>query len=354
MTANRLLMLLLVVPCLVCASRLAVAQQDGGTGSGGSTNNPQATCKGKFPNPINDICWRCMLPISIGSSPIANTGSQRDIGNPSSPICICPGWPPRVGISLGFWEPVKMLEVPRRQWCFPLLGGLQVNGPKKPNHGRGLRPTTSTNAVFYQVHDYTFPILYALGVSNGHPCLIQSPIDLGYVTELDPSWNDPSMSAIFNAEAVLFSNPIAIAACAADCAAATVNFPLQPLFWCAGCQGSGYPQQGFVPHHNGGVDTSLLLSQRLLAKLHKFGLASAYHSESVALCAPTTMPIIDRRAYKTQMLYPIPNTRTVLGKCCQTLGETSITWRSAKEFPIGGEDFGYLFFRKRNCCLTYY
>ena len=24
-----------------------------------------ATCTGKFPNPITDICWSCILPISI-------------------------------------------------------------------------------------------------------------------------------------------------------------------------------------------------------------------------------------------------------------------------------------------------
>ena len=33
-----------------------------------------ATCTGKFPNPITDICWSCILPISIGSAPIANFG----------------------------------------------------------------------------------------------------------------------------------------------------------------------------------------------------------------------------------------------------------------------------------------
>jgi conjugal transfer pilus assembly protein TraU len=42
------------------------------------------------------------------------------------------------------------------------------------------------------------------------------------------------------------------------------------------------------------------------------------------------------------------------GKCCQNLGESSILWGSAKEFPIAGEDFAYLLFRKRNCCMILY
>jgi conjugal transfer pilus assembly protein TraU len=27
------------------------------------------TCTGRFPNPITEICWSCILPISIGSAP---------------------------------------------------------------------------------------------------------------------------------------------------------------------------------------------------------------------------------------------------------------------------------------------
>ena len=47
------------------------------------------TCTGKFPNPITDICWSCILPISIGSATIANFDGQENIANPSSPVCSC-------------------------------------------------------------------------------------------------------------------------------------------------------------------------------------------------------------------------------------------------------------------------
>ena len=30
------------------------------------------TCTGRFPNPITDVCWSCILPISIGGATIAN------------------------------------------------------------------------------------------------------------------------------------------------------------------------------------------------------------------------------------------------------------------------------------------
>ena len=41
-------------------------------GDAGLTALSQATdsltCTGRFPNPITDICWSCILPISIGSA----------------------------------------------------------------------------------------------------------------------------------------------------------------------------------------------------------------------------------------------------------------------------------------------
>ena len=45
-------------------------------------------CKGDFINPITDICWECLFPITIGS--IELKGSDKpDTKNPSSPVCVC-------------------------------------------------------------------------------------------------------------------------------------------------------------------------------------------------------------------------------------------------------------------------
>jgi conjugal transfer pilus assembly protein TraU len=112
-----------------------------------------------------------------------------------------------------------------------------------------------------------------------------------------------------------------------------------------------YPTEGFVPHHHGGVDTSLLLTERIMYKMHKEFIADAYHGELALCTGGYPEPVMDKRAYKTQMVYPIPNTLQVAGKCCQPMGASSVPWNSGKEFPIIGEDFGYLLFRKRNCCV---
>ena len=298
------------------------------------------TCSSGFFNPITDVCWSCVMPVSIGSIPIgniSNIGGRSDIENPSVPVCTCGV---NVGLTIGLWEPAVLTEVVRTPYCFPGLGGLSLGAVvPAPAHGR------SATSSFYQAHYYIYPLLFILGVLNDDPCLDSRPWDLGYITEVDPTWNDPALGAIFNAESMLFANPITIAACAADCVSATVSTGIQTLFWCAGCQGGIYPTEGWVAHHTGLVDTSLLLTQRLLFKLHKQGTAWRYNG-SDALCGPVIDFVMDKRAYRTQMVSPIP------ASDCQSLGASSAVWGAGKEFPVAGEDAAYLLFRKRNCCET--
>jgi conjugal transfer pilus assembly protein TraU len=145
---------------------------------------------------------------------------------------------------------------------------------------------------------------------------------------------------------------VAVAACAADCVAATAGFGIPEMFWCAGCQGGLYPLDGHVPYHNGGVATAALLAQRLTAKMHRELLAWAWHDSS-GLCGPYFEPVMDKRYYKTQLTYPVANTTKDNGRCCQPFGRTTAVWGAGKEYPVRGEDFAFMLFRKRNCCVGY-
>ncbi len=51
--------------------------------------------------------------------------------------------------------------------------------------------------------------------------------------------------------------------------------------------------------------------------------------------------------------YPIPTTDKIDGKCCQPFGRTTVLWGAGKEYPVRGEDFAFMLFRKRNCCVGY-
>ena len=45
-------------------------------------------CTGSFVNPITDICWSCLFPISIGGLDIWPS-NRPDPDNPDLPVCLC-------------------------------------------------------------------------------------------------------------------------------------------------------------------------------------------------------------------------------------------------------------------------
>ena len=310
-----------------------------------------STCHGHFANPITDICWSCLFPLTIGSVPIVSDG-QPDIGNPSSPLCYCSN-PPRLGVSIGFWEPARMVDVTRTPFCLVGLGGIALDPGIHVPRGAQVGHDSKTRNSFYQVHWYANPILSWMEVLLDFPCLEPGGLDIAYLTEVDPLWADDELTAILHPEALLFANPVAKAACAADCVAASTGWGQAPLFWCAGCQGSIYPMNGHVTTHIGGVQASALLVQRMTAKMHR-QLVTFAGAGSAGLCGLYPQPVMDKTHYKLQMVYPVPATGRTDGSCCQPYGRTTITWGAGKSFPVQGEDFSYQLFRKRNCCVGAY
>lgn len=303
-----------------------------------------AQCVGRFINPVTDICWKCLFPIKIAGFTIARGGP--DPAGARGFLCTCGKPIPRIGIPVSFWEPARLVDVTRTPYCLVNMGGIQI--ANTGTRGRGDIEEDQDNITkksFYQVHWYVYPLIYWLELLMDFVCLESMSIDLAYVTELDPLWNDDEKNSILNPEALLFGNVIAQAACAGDCIAATASLPLDPLFWCGGCQGSLYPFTGTIDHHTGGVQASLLVVQKMIARLHREGLLWGYMGEA-GLCGKYFMPFIRKSQYRTQMTYPVPNTQN-----CHPLGHTEIFWGAGKEFPYKGSDFGYLIWRKRDCCM---
>ncbi|WP_285616008.1 conjugal transfer pilus assembly protein TraU [Hydrogenophilus thermoluteolus] len=314
----------------------------------GAQTTLAATCKGKFANPITDICWSCMFPLRIAGVTLASL-DQEDTPNPGgAPVCFC-GNPPKIGFKVSFWEPVRRVDVSREPFCMVSLGGVKLNpGFDAPEHGR-TQQDDKNRSSFYQAHWYVDPIIFYLQAVLDNGCLENMGFDLAYLTELDPLWNDDELTRILNPDVYLFANFPAQAACAADCVAATAGFSNNLFFWCAGCNGSMYPLNGNVAAHVGGVQASSLVATRLIAKMHREGLMWAA-SGNDGLCGYYPQPLMDKTNYKYHMLYPIPQTKKIAGKCCQPFGRTTILWGAGREFPYAGEDFSYQVFRKRNCC----
>jgi conjugal transfer pilus assembly protein TraU len=293
-------------------------------------------CEGRFLNPITDICWECVLPVMIDAPG----------------VCICPAPFPqfvRFGIVFSFWEPVWLVDITREPFCFTNLD-MEIDPGFDAPTGRPRNSVGNRDkSAFYQAHIYeNFFWSASFGSMIDTACkLLYSGgpnYSVEWITEFDPLWADDELAFIMGAEAALFANPIAQAACAADCVAATAGSPLDALFWCAGCQGSVYPMGGNTAEQTGGVMASNLLAERLVAKMHRQLLA---WDTTGWECGSAPMPIIKKSQYRTQITYPIPRTSS-----CPAYGATEVPTAIGQEFPYAGEDFGYLIWRKRRCCVS--
>jgi conjugal transfer pilus assembly protein TraU len=155
-----------------------------------------------------------------------------------------------------------------------------------------------------------------------------------------------------NPEVVLFANPVAQGACAIDCKSAAVNFANDKMFWCAGCLGNAYPLSGHNADYVGGVQNSSLLTYRILAKMHRAGLAretsTSDGSYNGKLCRKPLCLNVKKSQYKLQLVYP----KAASGSAaCVPLGISDLIYSPGMEYPGGGQDWVYLIWRKKNCCM---
>lgn len=310
-------------------------------------------CTGRMVNPITDICWACILPITIGAAPVV-PGATADTINFPSPVCVCPAPPPvfvRVGLAVGYWEPIRLVDVTKAPFCFVGIGGMTIDpgisigSGSAPSIGTG----TELNNATWHIHWYEYPVFSLLELVMDALCLENTKsFDVAYITEVDPMWQDDELSFIISPESILFGNLIAQAACAADCLSASFWLPLDPLFWCAGCHGGMYPINGNIPSHIASIQSSSLAMARMIYKMHRETLMPIT-SGPEAICSAIPSPMIKKSQYRTQITVPIPAIDPIFG--CNQLGRSAAFWDSFREVPVSGEDFNYLLWRKRNCCV---
>lgn len=315
------------------------------------------TCVGRFLNPITDICWSCLFPITIGSIPLMQSSKFKDTPNPSMPVCFCNkgGIPMVPGLTVGFWEPVRIVEITRTPFCLVSLGGIKVMEGKK--HGAFVKIRAEhdkRSKAYYNTHYYIYPVLALLNLLVDFGCMDISSYDLAYMSEFDPAYNSEKIANFMHPETFLLSNVAAKSACIGECSKiVATKLPQDSLFWCSGCQGSIYPFTGYIGNHIGGIASSNLLAVRQIAKLHRLGLARKTATNSSKpngeLCSSTYISRIPKSQYRLQLSYPIAN---VSGQyACNAPGALDALYSSGREFPYKGEDFAYILWRKRNCCL---
>jgi conjugal transfer pilus assembly protein TraU len=290
------------------------------------------------------------FPITIGGVRFNFWPGLEDVSSVGGlPICICYTPFPRVGIKIGLWEGIAVIEPVRIPWCTPTLpipGGLTG---KIPFNAQAIGAANSDDPKdgelrSFQVHYYRVLPWALLGMFLDFICLeTNNPFDLAYMTELDPLWQSDMLASILGPEAILFANPIAQAACAVDAMTATAGFPLDPLFWCMGAWGSMYPMSGSIPLDN--VQASAGVVARMLFKLHRELILWGSFGKA-GLCGRYPMPIMFKSQYSIYPIWPILHPkRFPIGR------HAFVQWGWNKNVPVLNQlNNVWMVYRKRDCC----
>jgi conjugal transfer pilus assembly protein TraU len=312
----------------------------------GATNCPSGTFVTVLMNYLDTL--HNIFPIKFAGITLLNFGGLEDYDDAGdSVICTCLMPPPiffRIGFPLHLWEPADVIETVQQPWCSPSLGinlGLGFN--KFAIGGQdgvgGKRDATS------QAHLISYPIWWLIGLFEDIICFQASTgFDYLYVTELDPLWQNDLWASILGPEAALFANPIAQMACPIDCAAATIGFPIDYLFWCQGCWNGTYPlgQTGTSVDY---LQTNAGLAARFIYKMHR-ELVMWITSGPMMLqgyCQPFPFPIEKKTQYNLLPIYPFRNENRM------PIGRTSLLWSPGKDNPFQS-NYVWAIYRARDCC----
>lgn len=301
---------------------------------------------------ITDICWDCIFPLRIAGGVMAGNSSDVPDGAADQPLCFCTddAGVPRPGALTSFYEPHAMVEFQRVPGCSSVLNGTRFPFDRinMGAHARGGKK--GANETFMHYHWYVFPLMKMLEMFTNAGCNPDgyADLDLLYMSEIDPTWNNPEIAFFSNPEAAAVANPVALLACSADAVAANTGHPLNSMFWCAGDWASTiYPLSGDQYTNSDVVENSSLLSVKVLAALHRRGLAKRTIGNE-SMCNGKVAMTLPKSQYKFTMFFPTPET-----KRAHVIGETTWRWGQGRMIPGLGEDPVYMVWRYMDCCNVY-
>lgn len=303
---------------------------------------------------ITDTPWNALYPIRVAGKRLSPNGSGTPVGATNKAFCACQDdlgvFVP--GFTQSMFEPARIIELARTPDCMLTLNGTDLNMTNGRNRGtvgsneQGMGEGASS--AFWHYHYFSYPLLLMLEMVVANRCGDGFlDMDLLYVSELDPTWNDPELAFFANPESAIFANPISLAACITDAAAASVGQPIDSLYWCAGAWGGLYPLSGFVSNKSSIASKTSLLATRSVASLHRRMLARQTLGDD-ALCEAPIFPTIPKSQYKMHMMYPVPEREDA-----HQIGEPALKWGEWRNIP-SKEDAIYMLWRYQDCCITYY
>jgi len=350
---------------------------------------------------FNKVCWSCMFPVKMFGSVILSGDGSAPNKSADDIFCACggdlkKGLPPRIGTTLGMWQPTRIVELVRLPYCFPAMGGVKLGDPKI-NMGGGQHtgyaqyPTSGASAKhmdFFNVHYYTFQLFALLELLDMPGCGPKAfaSFDVMFMGEAFPNWYDDTLSFLVQPESVAFANPVAMMALPIDCIAASTTEPIDNMHWAVGCWGSVYPFSGNVGMSSQTINNSSLVGVRAMALMARLQLMRRTMGDDAA-CEAKKMPILLKSQYRMQMMFPTPESSAppsglnvssppqpagqddttnggtqvalvdmktipaVNKKCCHPIGDNVLKWGAWRSRPATGEDQVYLIWQWVDCCL---
>jgi len=296
-----------------------------------------------------------VFPIRIGGVKIAGGVSlQRDVRipyPPPSPVCMCwrtiAGIPvPLPGIIIGYYAPLATMEIVKMPGCFPTFS---LELPLPGNVGGDGSDDDAASSSYFEAHYIKFNVLELLNIFADIACTFSpssSGIDIGWITEYDPSWHDESISAFLTPETLLFANPVAQIACSADSAANVIGYDIDVLYWCSG-GASVFPLSGFAGTTSF-IRAASLDSAKMLFKMSRQGLlwdTTGVHMVSGS-CMALPSPIWQKSNFSQFPIYPgfFPKRFPI--------GMTDAIWGSLINLPVPTKEGFFVFqiYQKRDCC----
>lgn len=292
---------------------------------------------------VQGFCFECLFPLRIATIPTQPEPMPPNVT--ASTVCSCDGQ--SLGVTVGSWHPVRLIEVVTTPGCSPVLGGVKVVPGMTHFRGTvGAGDPHEHGHAFFHVHSYPFPFASLLDPFGDTPCRSQNDSAPPYFTELDPGWSLSFMTWMDSPDALFTGNPLAVGACAADAASANLGLPNDALYWCAGSWGLMNPLSGHLRSRLG-TDPTLtsLVGIRHQSLLHRRGMGLETTGDA-ALCGGHPVPFMQKSQYRMSRIYPSPE----LGGN-HAIGSSSANWGASQPVLVPGQPTVYILWRWEDCCL---
>lgn len=324
-----------------------------------SSTISEAACTGSMINPITDVRWSCMMPISLGGIsfadvPVPGAASAiiaDKISGAASPTCTCFDPLPRPGLTFAMNNIFRMAEAVKDPLCFPSIGlpiGAGPFGLAGADGGSSGASTKTSKTTFNYTHLISFVPTQVLNLFIDALCLQLSetyaPFTVLYLSEFMPQAKSSEFALLLAPESVLFANPVAQAYCMVD-AALTVIEQTDPIgYWCAGGH-SIFPLSNHAVEVDY-VDASSINVAKIIFTLSRSAqILSCLGSQALCSCFPTL--IWNKREFRLQIAKPIPDI------FCRRIGKPSLLWNTPnKNTPLirGADNLVFMVWRRRDCC----